>query len=257
MDKPMTQPTVVIDCFPESAKKYRDSHAIVAVDVIRATTTVVTAVSLGWECFPTQSLEAAVPLAAKLHNPLLAGELGGNMPYGFDMTNSPAAIALRTDFRRPLILLSTSGTQLIHESRGCETTYVACLRNYSTQIQYLAGRHKNIAVIGAGGRGEFREEDQLCCAWIAEGLIKAGYQPANQTTEEIVERWSGAPVDGFLISKSVEYLRRTGQLPDLDYILSHVDDIQAVFVLKEKEIIMIPVPRDSRGAPQCDMALAE
>ena len=56
MDKPMTQPTVVIDCFPESAKKYRDSHAIVAVDVIRATTTVVTAVSLGWECFPTQSL---------------------------------------------------------------------------------------------------------------------------------------------------------------------------------------------------------
>src|SRR5271166_3725197 len=238
----MTPPTVAIDCFPESAQKYRDSHAIVAVDVIRATTTAVTAVSLGWECFPTQSLEAAVPLAAKLHNPLLVGELGGFMPYGFDMTNSPAGIALRTDFRRPLILLSTSGTQLINESRGSETTYVACLRNYTAQTQYMAGRHQNVAVIGAGARGEFREEDQLCCAWIAEGMMKAGYQPANRTTEELVERWSGAPIDGFLMSKSVEYLRRTNQLQDLDFILSHVNDIQAVFVLKEKEITMIPVP---------------
>lgn len=235
-------PTVVVDCFPESAQKYRDGHVIVAVDVIRATTTAVTATSLGWQCFPAPSLEAAVPLAAKLHNPLLVGELGGNMPYGFDMTNSPAEMALRTDFRRPVILLSTSGTQLIHESRGCETTYIACLRNYTAQTQYLIGRHQRVAVIGAGGRGEFREEDQLCCSWIAEGLIKAGYQPGSRKTEELVERWSGAPVDAFLISKSVEYLRRTEQLRDLDYILSHVDDIQAVFILKDKEIVMTPVP---------------
>jgi len=39
--------TVVIDCFPESVKTYRNSHVIVAVDVIRATTTVVTGVARG------------------------------------------------------------------------------------------------------------------------------------------------------------------------------------------------------------------
>ena len=27
-----------------------------------------------------------------------------------------------------------------------------------------------VAVIGAGSKGEFREEDQICCAWIAAGL---------------------------------------------------------------------------------------
>jgi len=250
-------PTVIIDCLAERAQKYVDGHAIVAVDVIRATTTAVTAVSLGWECFPTPSLEAAVPLAAKLHNPLLVGELGGNMPYGFDMTNSPAEIALRTDFRRPLILLSTSGTQLMCYSQGSEATYVACLRNYSAQTKYLIGRHEHVAVIGAGSRGEFREEDQLCCAWIAEGLIEAGYEPANAMTEEVVSRWSGAPVDSLLISKSVEYLRRTEQLRDLEYILSHVNDIEAVFVLREKQITMIPVHVESRGAPSRRVTLAE
>lgn len=239
-------PTVVIDCFPESAKKYSFGYAVVAVDVIRATTTAVTAVSLGWRCFPTPSLEAVRPLAARLDNPLLAGEMGGNMPYGFDMTNSPAEIALRTDFQRPMILLSTSGTALIHATRGCEARYVACLRNYNAQIRYLVGRHTKVAVIGAGGRGEFREEDQMCCAWIAEGLIKAGYLPGSRNTEELVQRWSGAPADGFLGSKSVEYLRRSDQLRDLEYVLSHIDDIPAVFTLKDQEIVMTPVAQCHR-----------
>src|SRR6266567_7110445 len=105
--------TLVIDCFPESVACYRDGYAIVAVDVIRATTTAVTSVSLGRKCFPAPTLEAAVPLAARLSNPLLVGELGGSMPYGFDMNNSPADLAVRTDVHRPMLLLSTSGTKVI------------------------------------------------------------------------------------------------------------------------------------------------
>src|SRR2546425_12221906 len=92
-------PTVVIDCFPESAKKYRFGYAVVAVDVIRATTTAVTAVSLGWRCFPTPSLEAVGPLAARLDNPLLAGGMGGDMPYGVALAKHPGENALRADFR--------------------------------------------------------------------------------------------------------------------------------------------------------------
>src|SRR5215471_16194232 len=105
--------TVVIDCFPESVKIYHNGYAIVAVDVIRATTTAVTCVALGRKCFPVSSLEQAVPLAARLTNPLLVGELGGSMPYGFDLNNSPAELAIRTDIHRPMLLLSTSGTRLI------------------------------------------------------------------------------------------------------------------------------------------------
>src|SRR5437879_1743632 len=105
--------TVVIDCFEESLQPYRNGHAIVAVDVIRATTTAVTAVARGRKCFPVPSIEQAVSLTRKLSEPLLVGELGGSMPYGFDLNNSPADLEVRTDIHRPVILLSTSGTRLI------------------------------------------------------------------------------------------------------------------------------------------------
>lgn len=231
---------VAIDCFPENVEKYRDGWVVVAVDVIRATTTAVTGVAQGRRVFPVPTLEAVVALSATLQNPLVVGELGGNMPYGFHMTNSPAELAARTDVERPMILVSTSGTQVIHESRQCAAGYVACLRNYKAQTRYLAGRYEKIAVIGAGSRGEFREEDQLCCAWIAEGLIAAGYRLLNGETEEIIARWSGAPPDAFAGSKSVEYLRRSGQLRDFEFILSHIDDLKTTFVFQNDEIVMVP-----------------
>src|SRR5215472_16135758 len=104
--------TVVIDCFPESVKIYHNGYAIVAVDVIRATTTAVTCVALGRKCFPVSSLEQAASLTAKLTNPLLVGEIKGFLPQGFDLNNSPADLVSRTDIDRPMIHVSTSGTRL-------------------------------------------------------------------------------------------------------------------------------------------------
>src|SRR5215467_5440960 len=125
----MIRKTVVIDCFPESVQTYRNGYAIVAVDVIRATTTALTAVALGRRCFPVPSLEAAVPLAARLTNPLLVGELGGSMPYGFDLNNSPADLEGRTDIHRPMILLATSATRVICGAEQWDAVYAARRRN--------------------------------------------------------------------------------------------------------------------------------
>jgi len=233
---------VVIDCFPESLVRYRNGYAIVGVDVIRATTTAVTGVALNRRCFPTPSLEAAFALATRLNDPLLVGELGGNMPYGFDLTNSPADLALRSDLSRPMVLLSTSGTKLLCKAKGCDAVYAACLRNYTAQVRFLAAHHQKVAVIGAGTRGEFREEAQMCCAWIAEGLVNAGYTPCGEQTAKLVQRWSNVPSDAFLCSKSVEYLTKSAQLSDLDLILGHIDDVDAVFALSNDEIVKVSTP---------------
>jgi 2-phosphosulfolactate phosphatase len=227
----------VIDFLPESAARHRDERAIVAVDVIRATTTAVTGVSLGRRCFPAGDIEQAVPLAARLDRPLLVGEIGGNMPYGFDLTNSPAALARIEDVSRPMILLSTSGTRLVCESRGAEDVYVACLRNFTAQASRLAGAHDRVALLGAGARGEFREEDQLCCAWIGDLLLDAGYEPADDRTGEIVERWRGVDVGAIEESNSVRYLADTGQLADFEFVVAHVDDLDTTFALRGEEIV--------------------
>lgn len=229
--------TVVIDCFPESMATYRNGYALVAVDVIRATTTAVTGVALGRRCFPVPSIEAAVPLAARLTDPLLVGELGGSMPYGFDLNNSPTDLEARSDIHRPMILLSTAGTRLICGAGEGQAMYVACLRNFCAQIEYLAAHHSTVAVIGAGSRGEFREEDQLCCAWIAAGLLDAGYEPQNESTLAIIERWRSMPVNAIINGASAEYLRRSGQSRDLEFILTHIDDLDEVYLFEKDQLV--------------------
>ena len=228
---------VVIDCFPESLPAYSNGYAIVAVDVIRATTTAVTGVALGRRCFPVESIEQAVGLARRLRNPLLVGELGGSMPFGFDLQNSPAQLAARPDTGRPMVLLSTSGTRRMCGARGAQTVYVACLRNYRATAAQLALEHPAVAIIGAGARGEFRDEDQLCCAWIAQLLFEAGYAAENELTSAIVSRWDRMPVESISAGASADYLRRTGQLRDLDFITGHVNDLDEAMVMERNQVV--------------------
>lgn len=246
--------TFVIDCLPESVSRYQSGWTVVVVDVIRATTTAVTAAATGRRCFPVPTVESALELAAKLEDPLLAGETSGIQPAGFEMDNSPAQLVSRTDKHRPLVLVSSSGTRVIHQAAGADAVYLGCYRNYSALADHLATHHPRIAIIGAGSKGEFREEDQICCAWIAARLLDSGYKAASRPSATVVARWRDAPADACLCSRSVDFLRRTSQTKDLDFILSHIDDLVSVFSVNAGEVQMnsdragscfLPIQRDT------------
>jgi len=232
------QKTLVIDVFPESVSRYRDAYAIVAVDVVRATTTAISAAVSGRRCFPVATVGAALELAASLENPLLAGEERGIKPAGFDLNNSPTELLARGDFERPVVLVSSSGTKLCHEASQCDAALLACFRNYKSIASHVAESFPKVAIIGAGSRGEFREEDQMCCAWIAELLIDAGYRSLNTATVDMVKRWRNKPIDAWTGNKSAGYLRQTGQAADLEFILEHVGDVDASFSLRGGEVVM-------------------
>jgi 2-phosphosulfolactate phosphatase len=218
-----------------------DSRAVVvAVDVIRATTTAVTAVDLGRRCLPVGSLAEAAATAAELDDPLLAGELGGTIPAGFDLDNSPAELARRSDIARPLVLLSSSGTRLMVQPRGGAPLYVACFRNQAAVAAHLRELSARVALVGACSRGEFREEDQWCCARIAASLIEAGFV-AEGSTAALVDRWRDVPPTALLGSRSVAFLRETGRAQDLDFVLAHIDDVDRAFVVRDGEIVAAPV----------------
>jgi 2-phosphosulfolactate phosphatase len=129
---------------------------------------------------------------------------------------------------------------VIHEAAGCEAVYLGCFRSHSRLVGHLARRHARVAVIGAGSKGEFREEDQICCAWIAAGLMSKGYLAGSPQTTDVVRRWRDAPPAACLCSQSVAFLRRTGQLSDLDFILGHIDDLPGVFEIRDGEVRMVP-----------------
>lgn len=229
-------PTVAVACFPSTVEPAA-GWVTVGIDVLRATTTAVTAVAAGRRCFPVASLEAAVPLAARLPDPLLVGELGGQMPYGFHLQNSPVEMERFADFGRPVILLSTSGTRLLCEAATAGRTFAACLRNARAQADWLVGRHERVLLLAGESRGEFREEDRLCCARIAKRLIEAGYAPASAFAEELVKQWGEAPDDAFLAGHSVRYLTDTGQDHDVEFTLQHIDDLESVYELRNGELL--------------------
>jgi 2-phosphosulfolactate phosphatase len=244
------QKTVVIDYSPESAIRYGAGWAVVAVDVIRATTTAMTAAARGWRCFPAPDMEAAADIARQLDDPLLAGESGGEVPAGFELDNSPAQVVSRADTHRPMVLVSSSGTRLIHGAAIADAVYLSCFRSYSRVADYLALHHPRVAVIGAGSKGQFREEDQACCAWVAAGLFKHGYVPFNARTGAVIARWRGQPPEACLGSRSVAFLKRTGRLSDLDFIFSHIDDLPGIFTVRKGEVHQLcaePAPAFRNG----------
>ncbi|UCD65260.1 MAG: 2-phosphosulfolactate phosphatase [Candidatus Zixiibacteriota bacterium] len=228
-----------MDCFQTGTFRYRNEYAIVVVDVIRATTTATTALDRGWRVFPAQTTDEAFVIASTKEDPLLVGELGGNMPYGFHLTNSPAQVAARTDTHRPMILVSSSGTALVMSSAGSPAAYIACFRNFTAVANHLIAHHDRVAVVGAGTRGQFRKEDQMCCAWIAEKLVAAGYKPETPQTREYIYRWSGARPEESRTSESADYLRNSGQTEDLEFVISHYDDLDIVPALVNYELKVV------------------
>src|SRR2546421_377250 len=105
---------------------------------------------------------------------------------------------------------------------------------------WLAGRHAGVAIVAAASHGEFREEDRVCCALVAGELRDAGYAPEDGATAALVRRWRTASPDAWLVSNSVRYLRATGQIADLEFILAHQDDLPDVFQVQHGEVITVP-----------------
>jgi phosphosulfolactate phosphohydrolase-like enzyme len=53
----------------------------------------------------------------------------------------------------------------------------------------------------------------------------------------LVSRWRNASPDVIRDGKSAEYLNRSGQLEDLEFILNHIDDLDTVPSLVNGELI--------------------
>jgi hypothetical protein len=61
-----------------------------------------------------------------------------------------------------------------------------------------------------------------------------------------MNRWRDAPAQACLCSRSVDFLKRTGRLSDLDFVLGHIDDLRAVFPVQGREVKMIAESQAAR-----------
>ena len=130
---------------------------VLVVDVLRASTTLVTLVERG--CGPIHlapTIEAARRAAAGGNRPLLVGEEGGLPPAGFDYGNSPVELAAAPIAGRRVVFATTNGAPALHAAASAEVVLVACLRNATAAAHaaWEASAEGGSIVIICAGRAE-------------------------------------------------------------------------------------------------------
>lgn len=143
----------------------------VAIDVLRATTTIVHALAAGCASVrPCAEVDDAKSLAASLPKgtTLLAGERDGKPIAGFDLGNSPREFTAKNCQGKTLDFTTTNGTRAIHRALSAELIVIASFVNFSAICEHLHLDARPIHVICAGRSGEPCVEDTLLAGALVE-----------------------------------------------------------------------------------------
>ncbi len=152
------------------AERLRAS-ACAVIDVIRATSTIVTALAHGAAGVqPVADVGDAFVLKARNPEALLAGERGGRALPGFDLGNSPEDFATERAQGRPIILTTTNGTQAMAACRGARAVFTASLLNLDAAAARLREIGPPWIIVCAGHDGEFGVDDAVVAGALAQAL---------------------------------------------------------------------------------------
>jgi 2-phosphosulfolactate phosphatase len=106
-----------------------DRTVAIVVDVIRASTSIVTLFDRGCPAiYVARTLDAGQTFA-RTRGLLLCGEEGGSRPEGFDYGNSPVAFTAERFDQRPAVLCTTNGTVALHAVAASPAIFVGCPAN--------------------------------------------------------------------------------------------------------------------------------
>lgn len=148
-------------------------EGVVVIDVLRAASTVITALTNGCRgVLPVASPAAARREAARLasERPLLGGERNGLRIKGFDLGNSPLEYRPEVVRGRVVILCTTNGTRALLRARRAGRVLLAAFLNAAAVARRLKQEGRNWLFFCAGSRGYFSYEDFLCAGLVLAKL---------------------------------------------------------------------------------------
>ena len=161
------------DCFHGMRARDTEGGIAVVIDVLRASTTIVTALANGARavraCGSVEAARAAAEAAGRgTGDCLLGGERGGLPIDGFDLGNSPREYSRDRVAGRRIVTTTTNGTAAVAACPDAEVILIGCLLNcqaVAVRARALAragrGRPRPVHLVCAGTDGERTEEDVL------------------------------------------------------------------------------------------------
>ena len=143
---------------------YDVNHAIVVIiDVLRATSTIATALYNGAKCvIPVDSVAKCIELGRQIDG-ITAGERDGQIAEGLKYGNSPFEYPPEFIKGRTLVLTTTNGTKLLHMAldRGAGQIITGSFPNISAVCQYLLSQNLNVILGCAAWKDKVNIEDLL------------------------------------------------------------------------------------------------
>jgi len=193
------------------------SDAVVMVDVLRSSTTMLTALANGAEkIIPVSTVEEAIRM--KGSRMLICGEVDSVKPPFFNLGNSPLEYVQDIVGGRTIVLYTSSGARLLRFLAVIsKEVLIGALINLSALVDYLVKQGFNeVSIITAGKIGKPALEDSYCAGLIARMLP---WSECNRSAE-VAMRISELSVDVIKGARHAVELANLGLERDVDYSLS-------------------------------------
>jgi 2-phosphosulfolactate phosphatase len=147
----------------------------IAVDVLRATSTIATVLHAGAEAVQVFSdMDQLMQLSADwpAEKRLRAGERGGAKVEGCDLGNSPLDCTPERVKDCRLFISTTNGTRALQRIESAPSVLAAALINRQAVVNYLLETNpETVWIVSSGWEGSYSLEDTVCAGAIADGLL--------------------------------------------------------------------------------------
>ncbi len=161
---------------PEETPTSQMPECAIAVDVLRATTTMATVLAHGGEAVQFFSdLDKLVEVSENFpaDKRLRAGERGGAKVPNFDLGNSPLECKQELVEGKRLFISTTNGTRALQRIQDAQTVITGAFVNLTSVVEYLAkNKPENVWIVGSGWQGSYSLEDTACAGAIAHHLLE-------------------------------------------------------------------------------------
>lgn len=219
----------------------------VVIDVLRATTTMVTAVYNGakgvWPVISVEEARALCPPGA-----ILAGERDGLPPQGFTLGNSPLEFTPGTVKGKEIWLTTTNGTLALKLASEFAEPICLAFSNLSDTCEHLLQRGEETTVVCSGSRG-LPCEDDFFLAGALVARLKDHFHLSDSAVSalKLYDSHLGDPSDFLKQSKHGRRLIEQGFERDVEYC-GQVDLCPLVVQMNEEGSYSSAVTSSKRAA---------
>ena len=166
---------------------------VVVVDVLRATTSIATALANGARAvIPFESAEDAVVRFKSFERSevLLAGERRMGRISGFDLGNSPAEFTREVVEGKTILMTTTNGTAALTAVQGAAEVVLGAFVNLAATVGVLRSavrRGLPVAIVCAGSERQFAMEDAVCAGRLLRAIARrVADAPWNDAARAVV-----------------------------------------------------------------------